>query len=152
MFSNEDEVLRSKIWNVVMTVSSLLIVVIAAFFLIKMFRSNPLEGTWRNEESDIVLTIKGNGSMTADIPEILEGEGMKLKLGYTLDKDEKTISIEADESVLEKAAGDSDVPVTAEMLESALGSLLTTFDYSVDQDELTLTEREYGEQLVLIKE
>ena len=106
MFSNEDEVLRSKIWNVVMTVSSLLIVVIAAFFLIKIFRSNPLEGTWRNEESDIVLTIKGNGSMTADIPEILEGEGMKLKLGYTLDKDEKTISIEADESVLEKAAGD----------------------------------------------
>ena len=44
------------------------------------------------------------------------------------------------------------MPVTAEMLESALGSLLTTFDYSVDQDELTLTEREYGEQLVLIKE
>lgn len=152
MISNEDEVLRSKIWRVVMTVSSLLIVVIAAFFLVKMFRSNPLEGTWRNEETDMVLTIKGNGTVTADVPEVMEGEGMKLKLGYTLDKDEKTISIEADESELEKAAEGSDVPMTAEMLESALGSILTTFDYSVDQEVLTLTEREYGEQMVLIKE
>ena len=31
-------------------------------------------------------------------------------------------------------------------------SVTTTFDYSVDQEQLTLTEREYGEQMTFIKE
>ena len=37
------------------------------------------------------------------------------------------------------------------MLENALSSVITTFDYSVDHERLTLTEREYGEQMVFIK-
>lgn len=152
MLSREEEMKRSKIWQVVMTVSSILIVVIAAFFLIKMFRSNPLEGTWRGEDADIILNIKGNSSLVATVPEALEGEDIELKLSYTIDKDEKTISIKTDEAAMEKAVEDSEGQITEEMLENALGSILTTFDYSVDQDELTLTEREYGEQMLFIKE
>ncbi|MDO4313632.1 MAG: hypothetical protein Q4C52_11170 [Eubacteriales bacterium] len=143
---------RSKIWQIVMTVSSVLIIVIAAFFLVKMFRSNPLEGIWRSEDSDLILNIKGSSSLTASVPEALEGEDIKLKLSYALDKEEKTISIKADEAAIEKAVKDSDGQITEETLESALGAILTTFDYSVDQEELTLTEREYGEQMVFIKE
>lgn len=152
MLSKEEEVKRSRLWRIVMTVSSILIVVIAAFFLVKMFRSNPLEGTWRSEDSDVVLIIKGNSSLTVSIPEALEGEGIKMTLGYSIDKDEKTISIKMNEQAKEKAVKNSGGQLTGEMLESAMSSLLTTFDYSVDQKELTLTEREYGEQMLFIKE
>lgn len=152
MLSKEEEVKRSRLWRIVMTVSSILIVVIAAFFLVKMFRSNPLEGTWRSEDSDVVLIIKGNSSLTVSIPEALEGKGIKMTLGYSIDKDEKTISIKMNEQAKEKAVKNSGGQLTGEMLESAMSSLLTTFDYSVDQKELTLTEREYGEQMLFIKE
>lgn len=152
MLSKEEEVKRSKLWRIVMSVSSVLIVLIAAFFLVKMFRSNPLEGTWRNEESDMVLTIKRSNSLTVSIPEALEGEGLKVSLDYSMDKDEKTISIKMNETAKEKAVADSDGQLTGKTIESAASAFLTTFDYSVDQKELTLTEREYGEQMMFIKE
>lgn len=152
MLSREEEIKRSRDWRNVMVVSSVLIVLIATFFLMKMFRSNPLEGTWHNEESDLILSVKGNSFISASLPEALEGEDIKLKLSYTIDKDEKTISIKIDEAAVEKAVKDSDGRITREMMESAMGSILTTFDYSVDQEELTLTEREYGEQMVFRKE
>lgn len=152
MLSREEEMKRSKIWQVVMTVSSVLIIIIAAFFLVKMFRSNPLEGTWRSEDADILLDIHGNSSATATAVEALEGEDIELKLICTIDKDEKTISIKADEADKEKVIEDSDGQIAEDTLENAFGSILTTFNYSVDQEELTLTEREYGEQMVFIKE
>ena len=152
MLSKEEELKRSRLWRIVITVSSVLVVVIASFFLVKMFRANPLEGTWRNEDSDMVVSIKGSNSLTVSIPEALEGEGIKMTLDYSIDKDEKTISIKMDESAKEKAVKDSDGQITGEMLESAASSILTTFDYSIDQEELTLTEREYGEQMLFVKE
>lgn len=152
MLSREEEMKRSKIWQVVMTVSSILIIVIAAFFLVKMFRSNPLEGTWRSEDADIILNIKGNSTAVATVPEALEGEDIELKLICTIDKDEKTINIKADEADMEKVIENSEGQITEETLEDALSSILTTFDYSIDQEELTLTEREYGDQLMFIKE
>lgn len=135
-----------------MTVSSVLIIVIAAFFLVKMFRSNPLEGTWRSEDSDLVLSIKRSNSLTVSIPEALEGEGIRMTLDYSIDKDEKTISIKMNEAAKEKAVNNSDGQLTGDTIESAMSSLLTTFDYSIDQKELTLTEREYGEQMLFVKE
>ena len=75
MLSKEEERKRSRLWRMVMTISSVLIIVIAAFFLVKMFRSNPLEGTWRSEDSDMVLSIKSSNSLTVSIPEALEDDG-----------------------------------------------------------------------------
>ena len=71
MLSKEEELKRSRLWRIVITVSSVLVVVIASFFLVKMFRANPLEGTWRNEDSDMVVSIKGSNSLTVSIPEAL---------------------------------------------------------------------------------
>ena len=49
-------------------------------------------------------------------------------------------------------ADESSGQYTEEEIKNAVKSVITTFDYSVDQERLTLTEREYGEQLVLVKE
>ena len=89
--------------------------------------------------------------MTAVLPEFAEGGQVDVPMSYTIDKDEKTITILDDTEEMEKLADESDGLYTAEMLENAVSSVTTSFDYSVDQEELTLTEREYGEQLVFTK-
>ena len=86
------------------------------------------------------------------VPEVAEDISVGVKLNYTMDKEEKTITIKADESEFEKLAKKSDGKYTQEDLKNALDSVTTTFDYSVDQEQLTLTEREYGEQMTFIKE
>lgn len=150
--TREEELKRSRSWRVVMTVSSVLIVLIAIFFLVRMFRSNPLEGTWNSEETEMVLVVDGNSSLTVRMPGALEDGDAVLRLPYTIDKEEKTINIQSDAAAIRKAARASDGAVTEEMLKSVFGSMMTTFDYSVDHDELTLTEREYGEQMTFARE
>lgn len=45
MIENNDEAKRSKIWTVVTSVTSVLIIIVAIFLLMKMFTGNPLEGS-----------------------------------------------------------------------------------------------------------
>lgn len=151
MFTQEQEVKRSKEWNIVMTISSILIVVIAVFFLVRMFRSNPLEGTWVNEESDMTLKIKGGSTIVMDVPGALDGDNLELDLNYTIDRSEKMITIEADDAEIQKAVDASDGAVTEEAVKNEADRITSSFDYSVEQDELTLTEREYGDQLTFVK-
>ena len=48
---------------------------------------------------------------------------------------------------MQKIAEETEGAYTEADLEAAVSALLTTFDYSVDGMELTLTEREYGDQM-----
>lgn len=150
--AKNDEAKRSKIWRIVTLVSSVLIIVIAIFLLTKLFTANSLEGTWVDEDRSLRLSIKSNGTIDVNVPEVAEDISVGVKLNYTMDKEEKTITIKADESEFEKLAKKSDGKYTQEDLKNALDSVTTTFDYSVDQEQLTLTEREYGEQMTFIKE
>lgn len=151
IIAKNDEAKRSKIWTVVTLVSSVLIVLIAVFLLTKLFTTNPLEGTWEDEDGNFVLTVKGNNSPTVNVPDLAEDYSADIKMDYVLDKDEKTVTIKMNDSEVEKAVKRSDGILTEETLENALSSVTTTFDYSVDRDTLTLTEREYGEQMVFTK-
>jgi hypothetical protein len=152
IFAKKDEQKRSMLWRGAMITSSMLIIVIAIFLLMKMFTGNPLEGTWVSEEDGYKMTIKNRSTLTVKVVDIAEETSVDVKLAYSMDKEEKTITIKEDKSEFEKLADKSDGAYTEEALEAALGSLLTTFDYSVDGNELTLTEREYGDQMVLLKE
>ena len=149
--ARNDEAKRSKIWKIVTIVSSVLIIVISIFLLTRLFTANPLEGTWKDEDDNLELSIK-SGSMVVNIPELAEETNVAVKMNYTMDKDEKTITISINEAELEKQADKSDGKYTKTMLESALDSITTTFEYSVEQERLTLTEREYGDQMTFIKE
>ena len=138
--------------------STILIIVGAILLLTKLFTTNPLEGDWADEDGSFNMSVMKNGSIVFSIPEAEEASGVDVDMKYTLNKEEKTITIMADESGFQEVA-DSIWVLMAEGLVSgvnsmrqALSSVITTFDYSVDQEQLTLTEREYGEQLVLIRE
>ena len=132
--------------------STILIIVGAILLLAKLFTTNPLEGDWADEDGSFNMSVMKNGSIVFSIPEAEEASGVDVDMKYTLNKEEKTITIMADEAGFQEVADRSDGQYTEEEIRQALSSVITTFDYSVDQEQLTLTEREYGEQLVLIKE
>ena len=81
MIYENNEEKRSTIWRTILTVSSVLIIIIAAFFIIKLFTGNPLEGTWISEDSGAVLEIGDDGELT-----LKEAESGELQCGYK-DKD-----------------------------------------------------------------
>ncbi len=151
MSRKRDEEKRSRLWDVVMTVATALIVIVAVFFIVKLFTANPLEGTWKYQDGDLVLAIRGNNDMSVRLSGVYEDSNIKIRLNYTIDKDEKTISIKADEASLKEAAESSDSAFTVSGLESEISILTNTFNYNVEKNKLTLTEREYGDKIVFQK-
>ena len=152
LIAKNNEAERSKLWRIVITVSSILIVVIAVFFLVRMFTSNPLEGNWVSEGSELALDIENNERMTVTLPDVVEELTVEVELQYSLDRDEKTITFKEIPGALASQAESSGGQYTEENLRTALTNLTTTFSYSVDQGQLTLTEREYGEQMVFVRQ
>ena len=116
-----------------------------------LFTSNPLEGNWESEDTGLMLSIKSNDSMVVSLPEVSGDTDVELKMSYSINRDRKTITIKGDETAFAEVAEASKGQYTEEILETAFGSAAATFDYSVDGGQLTLTEREYGEQMVFKK-
>ena len=151
MIANNDEAKRSKIWTVGTAVTSVLIVIIAIFLLMKMFTGNPLEGSWTDEDGNMDLKIGRNGQMTVILPASGDGEETQVPMTYTLSKESKTISIQEDDNKIQEIAEKSNGQYTEETLKNAVQSIGTTFEYSIDGGTMTLTEREYGEQMMFNK-
>ena len=151
MIANNDEAKRSKIWTVVTAVTSVLIVIIAIFLLMKMFTGNPLEGSWTDEDGNMDLKIGRNGQMTVILPASGDGEETQVPMTYTLSKESKTISIQEDDNKIQEIAEKSNGQYTEETLKNAVQSIGTKFEYSIDGGTMTLTEREYGEQMMFNK-
>lgn len=151
MIAKNNEEKRNQIWRAIMAVSTVLIIIIAAFFVIKLFTANPLEGKWAHEDSSLVMTIKGGGTAIVDWPEEFEGASVAVTMEYSIDKDTKTFTLRASDEAIRKAADASDGSVTADGLSSAVNTLEATYDYSIEKKELTLTDREYGNQMVFDK-
>ena len=74
-----------------------------------------------------------------------------MKINYTLDKENKTITFKVDDAEIAKAVKNSDAGLTKTALETEISMLETTFDYNLEKSKLTLSEREYGEQIVFVK-
>ncbi len=139
-----DEEKRSKVWRIVMLGSTVAIVLIVLFFVWRSVAQNPLEGEWVSKEKGYYLDIDDDGEM------IVEGTFddvyMEVELHYTLDKKEKAISLKAFPGTYQEAVEDANGSVTAREVEESLESFVTSYYYSVENDRLTLTEREAGNQ------
>lgn len=151
IIAKNDEAKRSKIWRGAVIISSVLIVVIGIYLLMKMFTANPLEGSWECEDENIRLTVGVNGTMTVRVFDFSEDGAVDIRMAYTMDKDTKTVTIKEDAAEIEKLVAASDGAYTETALESALASVVTTFNYSIEGKELILTEREYGEQITFVR-
>ena len=150
MIAKNDEEKRSRVFGIVTMACTVLIILIGAFMLIRLSTGNPIEGIWKGEDIDLVLTIKKD-IIVADYAELLGDTDAKVELSYTMDKDAKTLTIKTEDEKLQEAAQALGEGIEESGLKSALGMITTTFEYSMEDDRLTLTEREYGEQLVFVK-
>lgn len=150
MLAKNDDHTRSIIWRSVMSVTSVVIVLIAVFFLVRMFTMNPLEGTWDYEDSDLIMTIKGNNTAIIKWPDEFDGNQIAVSMDYDIDSKTKTFSLRLNTDAVKKAA-DSE-GISEDVITQALDRLDGTYDYNMEQNQLTLTDREYGSQLIFEKE
>ena len=141
MLAKNDDHTRSIIWRSVMSVTSVVIILIAVFFLVRMFTMNPLEGTWDYEDSDLIMTIKGNNTAIIKWPDEFDGNQIAVSMDYDIDSKTKTFSLRLNTDAVKKAA-DSE-GISEDVITQALDRLDGTYDYNMEQNQLTLTDREY---------
>ena len=138
IIAKNDEDKRSRVWNYVTGITTVLIIIVAGYFIYQGFFGNPLEGKWKHDESDMILEVDDHNEA-------------ELELGYTLDIKAKQITFTVKQEELDETAKELGDNVTASEVEQAINSVLTTFNYSVDGTELTLTEWDYGDQMIFEK-
>ncbi len=145
IFKNSEEK-RNTAWRTVMTVSSVLIVIIAAFFVVKLFTGNPLEGTWVSEDDGIRMEVRGDDSVV--ITHINgEEDGDSFTLDGSVDTENKTFTVQ-----LSSDSVRGDMEEATDLSEDNQDPFDGTYSYSIENDTLTLTEREYGDQIVFERE
>lgn len=147
--NNEEK--RNKIWQIVMAAATILIIIVAVFFLYRGFFGNPLEGTWLQDESDMTLEIRGKDTAVLTSSELLDGEKIEVTLKYTMNKKAKQITFKADSESLTAAAESAKSDITANDVRAAVSSMITSFNYNLESNELTLTEWDYGDQLLFTR-
>ena len=128
MILENNEEKRSTLWRTIVAISSILIVIVAVFFVTRLFVGNPLVGTWGSEDSGEVIKIESNGKVTLTDEDKKSFETVQSEV----DTKTKVFTIHTEDTQAE-------------------GLLSGTYDYSIEKDTLTLTEREYGDQLVFVK-
>ncbi|MCI8638942.1 MAG: hypothetical protein HFG41_07315 [Coprococcus sp.] len=142
---------QRKEWKIITAFATVLIVIVAGFFIGRGFLGNPLKGTWRQEDTDMTLEIGSGGRAYLVWEGALEGQELTMDLEYTLDKSTKEITIRAESEEILKAAKEFSGDVSSAEVASTISQLTTSFHYSVDGKELTMTEWDYGEQLFFTK-
>ena len=110
-----------------------------------------IENNDEAKRSKIWTVVTSVTSVLITIPASGEGKDIEVPMTYTMNKESKTISIQQDDAQIQKIAEKSDGQYTTETLKNAVQSIGTTFEYSIDDGTLTLTEREYGEQMMFNK-
>ena len=126
-----------------MTVTSVLIILFVVFFAVKLFTSNPLTGNWENTDDGMKLTIKNNGTM--NIVQTLDESTVSVPVDYTIDMEHKRFSIHVNEEKIAKQA-EKTKDCSKQELQDIADVMEGTYEYSVEQNVLTLTDSEYGSQ------
>ena len=149
LMRQKDEEKRSKAWTIIMLVSSILIILGIVFFITKVVVGNPLEGEWYSKANGYHLDVEDDNEVT--LQGTFNGTYMEIDLQYKIDKSEKVISIKPNAESYADAAEESKGNITPGELDELLTDFTVSYNYSLENDTLTLTEREYGEQYIFTR-
>jgi hypothetical protein len=144
-----DEEKRTRDYRIVFTVSTAVILLVVAIFIINSVFVNPLEGDWTSKDTGYHIEIDDDGEIS--IETTVNQIFVEVDAAYTIDKDAKIITIRPELNTYEEAAQDTENLLTAADIDAKLKEIMTSFDYSLEKDTLTLSEREYGEQFVFTR-
>lgn len=134
----------NKTWWIVLVIATVVIGIVATFFIVKNINGNPLEGKWKSKEQGYFLEIEKDDEAT--LKTTIQSEEVTVKVYYTLDKDAKTITFKPNFKSCEEAAKATNDALTASEIDAYITDLMMAFDYSLEKDTLTLTEREYADK------
>lgn len=146
----ENEEQRSRVWQYVFNIATVVILVIAIYFVVDGFFGNPIKGSWQHDESDMILEIQGKDQAVLEWNDLFEGQKLRVELNYSIDMPNKQITFKVTPDKLDQAVESLD-GIDKEKVESAISMVITTFNYSLDGGELSLIEWDYGEQLLFSK-
>ena len=96
-----------------------------------------------------MIEIQGNEIAKVEWQDEADGSLQVVNMAYTLDRDSKIFSLHVDEVAVEKAVESG---MSKETVENVVTSLEGNYDYNIEQNVLTLTEREYGDQMTFEKQ
>lgn len=152
LIAKNDEKERSFLFRIVIWTATILIIIVAAYFLIRSFARNPIAGTWEYQDDNITMTIQNDDKVKLLFQNLQEVSGLEVTMDCQVDKSEKTLVIkELQPSEIEEILKKHDGKLTESVLQTALSRFVTSFDYSMERQTLTLTDREYGEQMIFDK-
>lgn len=143
------EEVRNKAGWIVFGVATILIIVVGAFFLVDSVKRNPLEGEWISKGTGYFMDIDDDGDV--DVTALIDSNTIEVDANYQIDKGAKTITFTPNLTSYEEAAKESKGALTAAEIDAALDAFMTSFDYSLENDKLTLKEREYGEEIIFTR-
>lgn len=152
MMTERDEKRRSILWRGAMAVSTALIIIIFVFFILKLFTSNPLEGRWISEENDMTLYVGENDRAVFSWRQDSGDKYAEVSMKYELDKSAKTFTLHMDEQTFESEELILTDDETAAVIRDTVETMETSYNYSIESNRLTLTDREFGEQLIFNKD
>lgn len=147
---NTQENARKKVIDsrILLIVSSAVIILLLAVFLINSMVRNPLEGDWYCQDKGIQLDVDED-EVTLEFS--IDGVLTEVDLFYTIDKREKILTVKPNPMAYAEAAEDTDGKVSAQQIDEYLKEIPLSFSYSLDNDTLTLSEREYGEEFIFTR-
>ncbi len=143
-----DEVKRSKAWVIVMIASSVIILLLIAFFITNFVMGNPLKGEWLEESQGYQLDIDDD---EITVEATIDGAYVELDLYYTLNKEDKTITLKSSPTAIAEAADDTEGKLTAGEIDEAIKEFVATYNYSIEGGKLILSEREFGNEFVFTR-
>lgn len=146
MLMKNSEEKRNTAWRTVLTVSSVLIIIVAVFFVVKLFTDNPLEGTWVSDEGDITLTFSDERDSV-----IVQNGSIGVTTECSVDKSNKVLTVRVSDEAVREQAEDTDGEITETQIQDLLDHIQGTYEYNIENTTLTLTEREYGSQMTFEK-
>ena len=141
----KDEQKRSLWWRVIVASSTVVILIVLGYILNGILFGNPIEGEWQSEKMGYIMEIHEDGEMT--VKGNFDGQDMEFDLRYILNKEDKLITIKADTDEYDYMVN---AWTTDEISETPRTSSVT-FAYSLGRKTLTLADRDYGEEFVLIR-
>lgn len=151
LIAHDDEEKRSQIWRIVTVTATIIIILIAGFFTLKMFMDNPLLGQWVHQGSDVIFDVQKDVVVIHD-NELVPDSNITYSMDYELDRDAKTLQLIIRQDQLSKVKEELGDVITETALRESMQTYETVYGYSIDGEELTLIDREYGEQMVFDKQ
>ena len=159
-----EEEKKSRFWSIALRVSTIAIICIGIFFIVKLFTTNPLEGKWAHQDSSLILDIPGSNEEKdeedKDFMETLvkaiwtdENTGNTIETGYdfSVDFQNKSITLTLNEKAFSETVDENEGEVSESSLRSSANSLEGTYTYNISMRELTLDNVKYDGAMVFDK-